>query len=166
MNYPSVFAGYYNAVNFAYGSPGGPAALVIHQTPPVTATSPVTDQSAKVAFGYTSTIDAIVFYPLNTNADVSVGSDDNAEIVTPASVSNGGQVYQGTSFTAPFTNDHGSGDPVASATFGLQEAANYAALQGGGIVVVDAEWTRIGGTDAMYAAVTLPSGVTKQDNRG
>ena len=33
------------------------------------------------------------------------------------------------------------------------------------IGVVDAEWTRLGGTTAMYNAVTLPSGVTKQDNR-
>jgi hypothetical protein len=166
MNYPSVFAGYFNAVNFAYGLPGGPAALVIQQTPQITATSPATDQAAKVAFGYTTTIDGIVFYPLNTNADVSVGSDDNAEIVTPSSVTNGGQVYQGSSFTAPFENDHGSGDPVASATIGLQEAANYAHLQGGGIVVIDSEWTRLGGTQTMYDNVTLPSGVTKQDNRG
>ena len=73
MNYPSVFAGYYNAVNFAYGSPGGPGALVINQTPPVTATSPVTDQQATLTYGYTTTIDGIVFYPLNTNADVTVG---------------------------------------------------------------------------------------------
>jgi hypothetical protein len=48
---------------------------------------------------------------------------------------------------------------------GLQEAANFAALSGGGIVVVDSEWTRLGGTTTMYNNVTLPSGVTKQDNR-
>ena len=168
MSNRSVFAGYYNAANFAYGVAGsncGP--LVIQQNSPVVAASPTADVQATVAFGYTTTADGIVFYPLNINADVTVGSDSNAETVTPASVSGSGNTqYQSNSFTAPFVNDHGSGDPVASATVGLQEAANYAASQGGGIVVVDSEWTRLGGTTAMYNAVTLPSGVTKQDNRG
>lgn len=162
--FPSVFAGYYKAANFAYGSPGGPGALIVQQTVPTPA-SPSVDQACTVAFGYTTTVDGIVFYPLNTNAAIEIGSDSAAESVTPDSVTNGGQVYQGTSFTAEFSEQHGSGDPIASATFGLQEAANYAALQGGGIVVVDAEWTRLGGTTSMYNAVTLPSGVTKQDNR-
>jgi hypothetical protein len=85
--------------------------------------------------------------------------------VTPASVTNGGQAYQGSSFTADFSEEHGSGDAISSATVGLQEAANFAALSGGGIVVVDSEWTRLGGTTTMYNNVTLPSGVTKQDNR-
>jgi hypothetical protein len=119
-----------------------------------------------VAFGYTTTADGIVFYPLNTNASIRIGSDSAAEAVTPASVTNGGQVYRGTSFTAEFADQHGSGDPISSATFGAQEAANFAALSGGGIVVIDSEWTRLGGTTGIYDALTLPSGVTKQDNRG
>lgn len=166
MSNPSVFAGWYKAANFAYGAPGGPGSLMIQQSNPVVAQSPVADVAATVAFGYTTTSDGIVFFPLNANAPIMVGSDSNGEEVTPATVTGNGLTgYQQVSFTASFENDHGSGDPIASATFGLQEAANYAALQGGGIVVVDAEWTRLGGTDAMYAAVTLPSGVTKVDNR-
>lgn len=166
MSNPSVFAGYFNAAAFAYGIAGGPAALMIQQNSPVVAVSPTADVAATVAFGYTTTADGRVFYPLSTNAAITVGSDSNAETVTPATVTNGNTTYQATSFTAPFVDNHGSGDPIASATIGLQEAANYAALQGGGIVTVDSEWTRMGGTTAMYNAVTLPSGVTKQDNRG
>ncbi len=166
-NYPSVFAGWYNAINFAYGCPGGPGALVIQQSNPVEATSPVTDVAATVAFGYTTTIDGITFYPLAVDTDVNVGSDDNTETVTVDSVSGTGKPgYQQVSFTAEFENDHGSGDPVSSATVGLQEAANYAGAQGGGIVVVDSEWERAGGTTTMYNNVTLPSGVTKLDHRG
>ncbi len=166
MNYPSVFAGWFKAANFAYGAPGGPGALVIQQSNPVVALSPVAAVAATVAFGYTTTIDGIVFYPLATTAPINVGTDSNQEEVTPDSVSGNGLTgYQQTSFTADFANDHGSGDQIASATFGLQEAINYCDAQGGGKVVVDEEWTRLGGTDAIYAAVTLPSGVTKVDNR-
>lgn len=164
MSYPSVFAGYFKAVNFAYGLPGGPGALVVQQAVAIPA-SPAVAQQCTVAFGYTTTADGIVFYPLNTNAEVNIGTDGNAEAVTPASVTNGRQAYQGSSFTADFSEEHGSGDAISSATVGLQEAANFAALSGGGIVVVDSEWTRLGGTTTMYNNVTLPSGVTKQDNR-
>ncbi len=165
-SYPSQFAGWFKAANFAYGCAGGPGALVVSQKTPVVAVSPTAAVACQVAFGYTTTVDGIVFYPLNTNAPINIGSDSNAEEVTPTTVTNGAQQYEATSFTADFIDNHGSGDPISSATFGLQEAINYAALQGGGVVVVDAEWTAIGGTDAIYAAVTLPSGVTKQDNRG
>ncbi len=161
---PSVFAGYYNAASFAYGCPNGPGALVVDEAV-ATPASPLVNQACKVAFGYTTTVDGRVFYPLSTNASIRIGSDSNAEAVTPASVTNGGQVYQATSFTAAFSDLHGSGDPISSATFGAQEAANYAALQGGGIVVVDAEWARLGGTTTIYNNLTLAGTVTKQDNR-
>jgi hypothetical protein len=161
----SVFAGYFNAASFAYGCPNGPGALVVDE-PVATPASPAVNQACSVAFGYTTTLDGIVFYPLATNASIRIGSDSAAEAVTPASVTNGGQAYRATSFTAEFADQHGSGDPISSATFGAQEAANYAALQGGGIVVIDSEWTRLGGTTDIYNNLTLPSGVTKQDNRG
>src|SRR5678815_2329403 len=165
MSNPSVFAGWYKAANFAYGSPGGPSALFVQQSQPTLATSPATDLPVTLAFGYTTTSDGITFYPLNTNAPVQIGGDSHGEEVTPATVAAAQPGYQQVSFTAAFEEDHGSGDAVASATFGAQEAANYAASQGGGIVVVDAEWTRLGGTDAIYNALTLPSGVTKLDQR-
>jgi hypothetical protein len=168
MAVPSVFGGYFNAAAFAYGcnSAGCPGALVVQQTVPTPA-SPLVAQSCTVAHGYTTTKDGRVFYPLATTASIMIGSDSNAETVTPVSVTgNGNTQYQGVSFTAEFADLHGSGDPIASATFGAQEAANYAGQQGGGIVVVDSEWTRLGGTTTIYNNLTLPSGVTKQDNRG
>ena len=68
--------------------------------------------------------------------------------------------------TATFSNAHGTGDPISSGTFGLQEAINAAAGFGGGTVIIDARWALFGGTNAMIAAAVLPSGVTIQDNRG
>jgi hypothetical protein len=158
----------FNAAAFAYGcnSQSCPGALVVQQTVPTPA-SPLVAQSCTVAFGFTTTKDGRVFYPLATTAPIMIGSDSNAETVTPVSVTgNGNTQYQGVSFTADFADLHGSGDSIASATFGAQEAANFAGLSGGGIVVIDSEWTRLGGTTAIYNALTLPSGVTKQDNRG
>ena len=166
MSNPSVFGGYFNAAAFAYGSAGGPAALVC-DAPNAIPASPLVAQAMTVSFGYTTTLDGRVFYPLATNAAITVGSDGNSETVTPASVTGSGvPVYDSNSFTAEFADAHGRGDPIRSATLGLQEAANYAASQGCGIVVIDSEWTRLGGTTTMYNNVTLPSGVTKQDNRG
>ncbi len=166
MSNPSQFGGWYKAANFAYGAPGGPGALVVDESTPTVATSPVTDQSVVTAFGFTTTSDGIIFWPLADNAPIQLGNSDDGEVVTPTSVSGFGQTgYHAVSFVAPVENDHGSGDQISSATFGLQEAANYAGLQGGGIVIVDAEWTRLGGTTSMYNAVDLPSGVTKLDHR-
>lgn len=164
MGYPSVFSGMYVAANFAYGSAGGPNALVVDSLINEPASPPVA-QSLIVSFGYTTTIDGIVFYPLADNAPVFVGSADNAEEITPSSVTNNGRPdYDQVSFVADFVNRHGKGDPVASATFGLQEACNLALAAGGGIVVVDQQWVTLGGTQTIYDAVTPGSGVTLQSN--
>ncbi len=159
FSYPSVFGGWAQAVNFAYGSVGCPAALIC-DNPTVVQASPAVAQSMTVSFGYTTTIDGITFYPLNTNAPINIGSDSNAEKVTPLSVSTGVPIYDSTTFTADFADAHGKGDPIASATFGLQEAVNYMHLQGGGAVVVDANWVALGGTQTIKNNATLPSGVT------
>ena len=165
MGYPSVFGGQWVAANFAYGSPGGPAALICQQ-PVAIPGSPLVAQSMTLAFTFTVTIDGITFWPLSTLAPVNVGSDGNAEKVTPVSVSGGNTtVYQGGSFTADFANGHGSGDYVCSATFGLQEALNLAGAAGGGKVIIDEQWVKLGGTTTIKNAATLPSGVTITDNR-
>ena len=167
MGYPSVFGGQYIAANFAYGSPGGPNALVVDSLIDTPASPPVA-QSLIVSFGYTTTIDGILFYPLADNAPVNVGSADNAEEVTPSSVTNNGRPdYDQVSFVADFANQHGRGDPVASATFGLQEAVNLAEAAGGGVVIIDQQWVKIGGTTAIFNTVTgnLPGSVTITDNR-
>lgn len=163
QTYPSVWAGQAVAKNFAYGAPGGPAALTIDSL--VTSVSPLANVSATVSFGFTTTVDGIVFYPLSTLAPVNVGSDSNSEAVTPASVTAPNTTYNGMQFTAEFANNHGFGDPVASATFGLQEALNYMGAQGGGKVIIDEDWVKLGGTTAIKNAATLPSGVTITDNR-
>ena len=163
--YPSVWGGQAVASNFAYGSPGGPAALICDNPVQIQA-SPAVAQAMTVSFGYTTTIDGTTFYPLSTLAPINVGSDSNAEKVTPLSVSGSGQpVYDSNSFTADFADAHGRGDPIASATFGLQEALNYMGGQGGGKVIIDENWTKLGGTTTIKNAATLPSGVTIVDNR-
>lgn len=165
-SYPSQFAGWWKAANFAYGSAGGPASLKCQQSNPIPVISPTVNQSMTVAFNFTTTVDGITFWPLATTAPIQVGTDGNQETVTPASVTGNGLTgYQQGSFTAAFLDQHGSGDNIASATFGLQEAINYAATQGGGIVVVDREWVALGGTTTIYNNATLPSGVTKLDHR-
>ena len=165
FRFPSIFAGWWQAANFAYGAPGGPAALVCDNASVIPA-SPAVAQSMTVSFGYTTTVDGIVFYPLALLTPINVGTDGNGEAVTPLSVTaSGSNVYDATSFTADFADTHGRGDPIASATFGLQEALNLAGADGGGKVVIDEVWKKLGGTDTIKNAATLPAGVTIVDNR-
>lgn len=165
MGYPSVFGGQAVAANFAYGSPGGPAGLIC-DNPIAIPASPLVAQSMTVSFGYTTTPDGITFYPLALLTPVSIGTDGNRETVTPLSVTGSGiPTYDGVSFTADFADAHGRGDLVASATFGLQEALNYMGAQGGGKVIIDEQWARLGGTTTIKDAAVLPSGVTITDNR-
>lgn len=136
----SYFGGQFVAINFAYGV-RQIFPISVHNTPTKAGTL-----ALAVAFGYCETRDGIKFYPLATNAPVRVGSDSNAETVTPSAVSAQNDSYGGMNFTATFANVHGEGDPVASATFGLQEAINLAQSEGGGKVIVDAAWAAAGGT--------------------
>jgi hypothetical protein len=161
MANPSRFAGQYNAAEYAFGNSGSQAQAINIDGPVA-----VGANGAVVAFGYSSTGDGQIFYPLNTNAPVTVGSGLNAETVTPSAVSAVNAAYDSMSFTATFANVHGRGDAVASATFGLQEALNAAAAAGGGSVVVDARWSKLGGTSAILAAATVPSSVAVVDVRG
>jgi len=150
----SYFGGYYVAANFAYG---------VIDVEPISVHNAPTTAGAKaltVAFGRMSTHDGIGFYPLATNAPVRVGSDSNAETVTPSAVSNPSEAYGAMNFTATFANAHGEGDPVSSATFGLQEAINLAEANGGGVVIVDATWYAIGGTSGIKAAAVIASPAT------
>jgi hypothetical protein len=97
-----------------------------------------------------------------------VGIGANAETVTPTTVSvvTGGPAGLTVNITANFANVHGQGDLVASGTAGLQEALNFAAANGGGVVVVDGFWANLGGTSAMMAAATGATNVSLRDNRG
>lgn len=163
----SKFGGFFSAVDYNFGGGiGYPPALTILTAP---SDSPISNPgSVTLQDGVAVLTDGGQFYPLNTNAPVLVGSGSNQETVTPSAVTSPTSNVPGTpGFTATFANIHGQGDPVASATFGLQEAINDAARLGGGVVVVDWRWTAAGGTTAIYNAAVLPSPATVslQDNR-
>lgn len=161
---PTFFAGQYRAVSYAYGISADIPGLLVDN--PSGSTSGGT-QTLNVAFGTVTLGDGTVISPLSTNAPVTVGTGSNADTVTPSAVSNGTpNIYQSSSFTATtFSHAHGTGDLVASGTLGLQEAINAANGAGGGEVIVDAAWTKLGGTDAILEAVTLPAGVSIADLR-
>lgn len=154
------FAGNFNAVEYAYGS-AFPAALSVG-----IGNTSTGSQTINVTFGYTTLNSGKTFLPLNTNAPINVGTGTNLEKVTPSAVSQPTPgVYDSATITANFSNLHGTGDPIASATYGLQEALNAAGAYGGGQVIVDAAWKALGGTDLMISSATVPSGVVISDNR-
>ena len=158
------FAGLYRALDFFYGGPVQntcPPPLIIQTAPAATGAGSVTLETGVVSLtdGYTNA-------PLATTAAVLVGSGSNQESVTPSAVTSVTSTVPGQAgFTATFSNLHGTGDPVASATAGLQEAINQAHSDGGGTVIVDAGWAAAGGTSGMISGATLPSGVVIIDNR-
>jgi hypothetical protein len=160
----SRFAGQYNAVDYAYGINPQVSSILVTNGPAATGSGALT-----TAFGYFTAADgSTVLAPFNTNAPISVGTKA-FETVTPSAVSNSTpQIYNTCQVTATFSNLHGNGDSIGSGTVGLQEAINYANTRGGGTVIVDATWTKLGGTSAMLNAATLPSNGTVQilDNRG
>ena len=160
---PSFFAGEYRAVSYAYGVTSDVQPLIVDS--PSGATSGAT-QTLVLASGVVALQDGTYISPLATNAPVVVGTGANADTVTPSAVSiNTPTVYQSASLTATtFSHSHGTGDRVSSGTVGLQEAINAASAAGGGIVIVDAEWYKAGGTAGILAAATVPSGVTVTDN--
>lgn len=156
----SRFAGQYKATAFAYGGSGSdfPAPLVVVSGSGASGASTLTVQN-----GWITLSDGTQVFPLATTAPINVGTDGNAETVTPSAVSNNVQsnVYGPTStVTATYANGHSAGDRIGSGTVGLQEAINYAALKGGGQVLIDGAWTTAGGTSAILAAAVLPSSGT------
>lgn len=157
------FAGNFNAAEYSYGSSGAfPGGLSVG----LQGNTATGAQSIQVQFGYTALRSGETLLPLNTNAPITIGSGSNIETVTPSAVSQPTPgVYDSATITATFSNLHGNGDPVASATFGLQEALNACGTYGGGTVTVDARWKALGGTSGMIAAAIIPSGVSIIDNR-
>jgi hypothetical protein len=81
-------------------------------------------------------------------------------------------------FTGTFANTHGQSAVVIDGSFGLQTAINYAAqlgltpatgttnLGGGGVVLIDAAWAQMGGTNTIITALVPYSNVSIFDNRG
>ena len=159
------FAGLYNAIDFWYGGSGKslPPPLVVDIGAAATGVG-----TLALVSGQTMLTDGTVLFPLATTCPITVGSDSAADSVTPSAVGNAtSTIYDAATVTANFSHLHGQGDPISSATFGLQEALNYASAAGGGQVIIDAAWAAAAGTSAaaIIAAATVPSGTSIWDNR-
>lgn len=140
----SKFSGLRNANEYYYGGPSGtPGALVIAQGNSATGSQTITLEFGQVVLADGSSV-AVV----STTTPILVGNGANQETVTPTAVSNlTPGVYGTCQVTASFANTHGTGEQVASATFGLVEAVNDAHGKGG-VVAVDGTWTGNGGVTA------------------
>jgi hypothetical protein len=136
---PAVANGLANAWAFAYGVNPLVASLQVDQAGGPTTAAGVATLS--VAFGTVALGDGTIITPLAVGFPVTVGTGANSETVTPTAVSCGTpQVYQSCTFTATFTNLHGTGDRVSSASFGINEAANYMlSTHGNGLVAATPE---------------------------
>ena len=158
----TIFAGRISAVDFAYGAgPSSPNSLQ------VTTGTAAGVGTITLASGYITLGDGTVVYPLATNAPIIVGSGATLEQVTPTALSGcTNAAPYSCQITATFTLAHGTGETLMSASGGVQEAINYAQANGGGTVVVDARWARLGGTTALITAAAPFSSVAIEDTRG
>lgn len=140
------FSGVRNAITYAYGTPYA-AAPPLYVAVGFNAPGTTTSVSLTLQFGYTVLSDGTYLTPLATTAPITVGSGPNLDTVTPSAVScTTPQVANTCVITATgFSFGHGIGDPVASATFGLEEAVNAAHTQGG-LVAIDGLFAAAGGT--------------------
>lgn len=188
----SRVAGRFVAVNYNYG---GPSPSLGFGNPPAPGIPPLRIASGNgaagagtitLAVGYITLPDGRTFFPLCAGSTVS-GSitcggatpitvnpgGANSETVTPTAVSGCNlfpvnTTYPSCQVTATFANVHAQGEYVASGSAGLQEAVNDAIASGGGMVLIDALWTKAGGTQAIATAWTSPSGavaVAVEDQR-
>ncbi len=140
---PATFAGVANAYAYAYGvNPRVPALQVdMPSTPSLAGVA-----TLSLAYGNIALSDGTVLAPLATNAPITIGIGANRETVTPTAVScSTPQIYQSCTFTATFTYQHGTGDPVSTGTFGLAEAVNKQFSLGGGVVIINRDFIRAGG---------------------
>ena len=156
------FSGLRNAVDYAYGAAGtNTPALRVDIGNTATGAQTIT-----LAFGLITLPDGTQVMPLSTTAPILVGVGTNQETVTPSAVScNTPSLYDTCTITATFSNTHGTGDLVASATFGLIEAVN-AAHATGGLVSVDGKWTQAGGVTSTITSNKGWTNVCVLDWRG
>lgn len=155
------FSGIRNAFDYAYGVNPAVAPLRVD-----IGNSSTGAQTITLAFGNITLPDGTVSMPLATTAPITVGVGSNAETVTPSAVScSTPNVYDTCTVTATFSNTHGVGDLVSSATFGLEEAVNAAHVLGG-LVAIDGKWTQAGGTNTTITSNKGWTNVSILDARG
>lgn len=159
MSLISAFAGRYSALDFAFGTSvtSAPPALQVVAGNSATGAQTITVSAAKDPTQGGQPISI-----LGVGSSVTVGGASNQETVTitalgTASLSGFSPVTGSITLSATFANVHGPQDPIGSATFGLQEAINYAASNGGGTVSVTPSWYAAGGTVAMIQAAIVPT---------
>jgi hypothetical protein len=148
---PAVFGGAANAWAFAYGVNPIVPALQVDVPAPISAGT----ATLSVAFGSVSLGDGTVITPLSTHAPITIGTGANKETVTPSAVSCGTpNVYQSCTFTATFSYAHGTGDRIASASYGIDEAGTYVSGKfGGGLVTVSPQLLQAAGVTYTHAGV-------------
>lgn len=159
--------GIYIAAQYNYGGAGAGTSGITPNSIKTTAGPGVTG-SGTVTVGYPLIfVNGRKIMPFSVTAPILIGGNANQETVTPTAVScstadNNTNVC---TITATFSNAHGAGEPVASGSFGLQEAINDAQASGSGIVVVDQSWAKAGGTNATLVAALVYPGVAIEDRR-
>lgn len=164
------FGGMYNASDYAYGVSGAPGPLMVQTGNSTTGSTSITVQIAYATLG-----DGTKLFPLGTVGNtftIGTGANSTLESPTITGQSNCGfdAGYATCTVTASFTYVHGSGEPITTATFGLQEAVNAAHGAGfvprsGGTVMLDPAWTGLGGTNATISSATPFSNVVIEDTR-
>jgi hypothetical protein len=136
--------GLFNANQYAYGVAfGGPTAGKVDTGNASTGSSTIL-----VQVGYIALPDGRKIVPYSIFSPITVGGQSNQETVTPTAVS-GCQAVDTAgptcTITASFTNLHNRGEAITSGTVGLQEAVVDAYNSGGGTVVIDSQWSQLGG---------------------
>lgn len=108
--------------------------------------------------------DGRTIQPYTTHTPVRIGQGANVETLTPSVVAG---CPAACVLTLATSSTHGSGDLITSGTAGLQEALDDANAAGGGIVTLDREWYRSGGTATIIRAALGYSNVsTIEDTSG
>jgi hypothetical protein len=159
--------GVYYAVAYAYGTNPAIPPIRVFSGNTSTGTATITLYQGSIAL-----VDGRTIVPFALNTPITIDIGANQETVTPSAVSgctlmpgggSGGTMpgyggAGGCTITANFTYTHGEGALIQSGTYGLQEAANDAMLNGGGLVVVDNAWATLGGTTSMLngSSTTAP----------
>ena len=158
MSLITRFAGQYNALSFNYGgtNTGAPDAIDVLQGNPNTGAGTV-----YVSANFTVDQGANAVMPFVSGQTIQIGRGTALETVTLTAV--GAPTLVGPEpsaysipLSATFSYVHGYGDPVFSATYGLQEAINVAAGTGSGTVIVDEAWYAAGGTLAIILTAIIP----------
>lgn len=159
MSLIPAFGSYYSALEYWFGGPQiyCPPAIEVLQGNTATGAGTIT-----VSANFTLTQGSTVFKPFVVGQTIQVGLGTAQETVTITSVGASSLVGSNPSayaitLGATFAQVHGFGDPVSSVTFGLQEAINVAASNGGGTVIVTPTWYMNGGTAAIIQAAVIPT---------